>query len=479
MKRCSYLFAFLLLLCVSCSNSDLFSDSRQTDSNKSCLTKSDMASFKVNEEDINAYIRFKSLLSKDDSFEVKSVFPFPSEDKPFLYVINYSDSWEIISSDKRTAAVISSGEGEFDPHTENESMISWINYLGETVYVLSETNQIPKNGEDYIQFWNLLRSIDIKPDTRSGPDTLNHPVPGHYELLYADTTNVTTDIINHLIHTKWGQSEPFNQYCPIDSSRADYPRCLAGCIPVACGQIIYYYHYIGDACPEVYDSAYCNTREYDQTDWGQMCQWHKHWSNWSKFQTADSLRMAAVLLANIGKSIMLRYHWDFSSLPTIYPLQDYLLSEFGFDSFYSRFYSPYFNPYDYLLELLQEGYPSIISIYDTSLSNHNGHALILDRYQKKRLSYVYQYSYIPDDPDIISLPEWDVTYIYQYPEVLYFGMNWGFSGLYDSSWYISSSDWIIPSYTFNQKFEIMTFRNDGGYPGSGEEGGQSIITPLL
>lgn len=485
MKRCFLLFAFLLLFCVSCSNSDLFSDSRQTSSNNCCFTKSGISSFKVNEEDINAYLRFKSLLNKDDSFEVKSVFPFPSEDKPFLYAINYSDCWELVSSDKRTAVVISHGEGEFDPNTENESMLEWVTYLGETVDVLSKTNYMPKNGEDYCRFWGLLSSTNLKPITRSGPDTLYHPVPGHYELFQVDSATITTDIINHLISTKWGQGEPFNQYCPIDSSSQgvlhNYPHCKAGCIPVACGQILYYYHYDGDAIPAVYDSAYCNTREYDRTDWTKMIQRNKTDSNWAKFESSDSLRMAAVMLANIGKGIQLHYHWDWSALSSISPLQAVITDEYDFGCFYSSFSSNFFNAYDYLFDLLQDGYPSIISAEDTYLlTTRNAHAFILDRYKKTRTSYVFHYMYIPDDPNIIPLPEWDVDYVYQSPEVLYFGMNWGFCGSYDNSWHISTSDWSIDTYSFNHKMELMTFRNDGGEPdpGNGDEG-QSVIIPIL
>ena len=479
MKRCSLLFAFLLLLCVSCSNSDLFSDSRQTSSNKCCFTKSDISSFKVNEEDINAYLRFKSLLNKDDSFEVKSVFPFPSEDKPFLYAINYSDCWELVSSDKRTAVVISYGEGEFDPNTENESMLAWVTYLGETVDVLSKTNYMPKNGEDYCRFWELLSSTNLKPITRSGPDTLYHPVPGHYELFQVDSAIITTEDIDHLISTNWGQDFPFNQYCPIDSSVINYPRCLAGCIPVAAGQIVFYYHYSGDACPEVYDSAYCNTREYNRTDWTKMIQLNKTDSNWAKFETSDSLRMAAVMLANFGKGIQLHYRSSGSGLYSIESLQDVIMDEYYFGSFYATFEFASFNPYDYLFELLQDGYPSILSI----ISNYNnppvGHALVLDRYKKARTSYVFHYMYIPDDPNIIPLPEWDVDYVYQSPKVLYFGMKWGNRGLYDNSWHICTSDWRISSNIYDEKFELMTFRNDGGYPGEEEEEGQSILNPVL
>ena len=484
--------ALLVLLSgVSCSFSDenldvsvLNKDSDWFRKNNT-VTRGDMLSYEVTSEDIEAYIKYKALASKDESFEVKYVIPFPDEDNPALYAIIFNDYWELISTDKRTAPVIASGEGIFNQVIENNNLLSWIHCLADEVSVLKETDAYPKNADQYLQFWRLIKADKdlvqtISLPTRSeGPDTLDHPVPGHYEIIDLNSYETVISSINHLIQTKWGQTYPFNKYCPRDSSEwipyHGHPRCHAGCIPVAAGQLVYYYHYESDSSPEVYDSAFCYTREDSLTNWSLMGQYNKSSSNWSKFQTNDSLDMAAVMLANIGQGVHIKYHYGATGLPTIEPIVDCLFDEYDLECYYDHFYSLNFNmiPYDYIYSLLVDGYPSMLAAFanyvivspgDTLFKN--GHAFIVDRYKNSYITNEYTFHFVADDPTLPDIVE-DVFYVETLPTVRYFGMNWGWTGQGDDTWCVSSGDWVVcvnNVYNFRYKKEMITFLSDGSYP---------------
>lgn len=86
--------------------------------------------FLVNDADLEAYIHFKKLESKDPLFCVKSVTSFPDTDNPYVYIINYSHSWEVISADKRLhPTIIECEQGQFDSNTQNRNIMAWLSVL--------------------------------------------------------------------------------------------------------------------------------------------------------------------------------------------------------------------------------------------------------------------------------------------------------------------------------------------------------------
>lgn len=479
------LIAFSGLLC-SCSTSDCFVSSNSSTIKseafiKSLLTRSSDNEYRLTNEDLESYVKFKALASQQKDFRVNSVIPFPDNESPALYAINYDGYWELLSGDKRVTPVVASGEGAFSLEMDNKGLLAWAACLGEEILSLQDTDYLSETQTECIRFWklisadyDLIRKYELS--MRSGPDTLNHPVPGHYELACVEESETIISSINHLISTKWGQLAPYNIYCPLDYT-ANYSRCYAGCAPVAAGQIIYYYHYAGDNSPAVYDSAYCNTFQHPHTVWSQMNQYNKASSNWYKFQTADSSKMAAIMLANIGKGIPVRYgRTNSTTIDSLRQLMAVMLDEYNLESHFDYITSPSFtglSAYDYLYELLIAGYPSILSAFYNSIS---GHVFILDRYKNSYKTYTYYYSFIPDTmlPDDPYEYE-EVEYVEVMPVQRYFGMNWGLDGLNDDSWFIDSGDWQFNTVHLNYRREMLTFLNDGSYPpGEGFEA-QSII----
>ena len=519
-----FLFAFALGFsqCCSLTDTDFRSDSSCRGTNvrrQYPLTRSGGDIYNVTAEDIKAYIHFKTLENEKDTLVLKSIIPFPSDDNPSCYVINYEDSWEMISSDKRTAAVIATGEGEFNPDFETNKSIAWLSCLAEEIRVLKTTDKETKNSDKYQMFWKLITADKslFKSDgliTRSGPDTLDHPVPGHYELYDVEVNEITVSFKDHLIHTKWGQGVydeleninnsqqyPYNKYCPKDSSYHSiyqqlpgifpdsyddfFPLCYAGCVAVAGGQIVKYYRDLGNDGAEPYRYASCATREYPNTNYSAMLQWNKSFSNWTYFNGADSSDMAAVMLANIGKGCQMHYkgryiliqnQWYSQTIVSNVPLinlQSVLLNEYQTDSFFFVFDSSSINLYNYIEELLSNDYPSIV---DAGINDStNRHAFIIDRYKKEYTQYNYYYRFIPDDPNLSPNMFEETVYCQNTPSITYFGMNWGQYGFGDDIWCIKSGDWYDGSVHYLRKVYLMTFDAQGGYPPC--PGGQSINGP--
>lgn len=86
-------------------------------------------------------------------------------------------------------------------------------------------------------------------------------------------SNVRKDDI--FIKTKWGQEYGFNYYCP--KQNGQWP--LAGCVPVACGQLMYYYRF-----PSNYD-----------------------WDNMALNSATDA---SALLIAELGDAMNAKYGID-------------------------------------------------------------------------------------------------------------------------------------------------------------------------
>lgn len=508
----AFLFAAVFGIAHSCtiSDSEVLGDSSKENTavnDQGLATRGNGKVYEVSPGDLEAYIHFKTLVNEKDTLVVKSILPFPNDYDAACYVINYEDNWEMISSDKRTAAVIASGEGEFDPDFETNKSIAWLSCLAEEIRVLKTTDEETKNSDKYQMFWKLITADKslFKSNgliTRSGPDTLDHPVPGHYELV--DVETLYNDYsIDHLIKTKWGQDDPFNQYCPIDSSYNDayltdpdaffdcqgvFPHCLAGCVAVAGGQMVYYmYDEKEETDAEPFKYASCFTREYPLTVYGEMHQWNKSTLNWTDFHSEDSTRMAAVMLANIGKNSQMVYYGDYINLPITNEYYYYpqgsrtalinlssALSVYNTGCFFSDFALLGSGLYDYIEELLTREYPSIIDAgVGDSLTNR--HAFIVDRYSRHYAQYNFCYMFIPDDPNISPYLFEEVLYSLNGPGVTYFGMNWGICGQFDGTWCIKSGDWYMGNLNYNDRVYVMTFDIQGDPPGPGILSNEPIV----
>lgn len=56
-----------------------------------------------------------------------------------------------------------------------------------------------------------------------------------------DDATTSQPVVGPLIKTKWGQRDPFNRHCPKVMSEEGEVNCVAGCIPTALAQLVYFY----------------------------------------------------------------------------------------------------------------------------------------------------------------------------------------------------------------------------------------------
>ncbi len=492
--------AFIALF-ASCSMEPIENLADGTDSfttrSFSDLTLSD---FVVTKSDIHYYIQYVSAGRSVDWHrpnhraciqrlfhpEDAHVTPYPDKENPLVYILNYPATitapegrWEVISTDKRTEAVLVAGHGFLDMEKTNQNLAGWIKAkAGEIAAVREYSGPIKNDKERYAAWVSMVEfgkyfekiregNLTFDPEfnnknyghlvfdqTRSmSTDTSYHPVPGHYEYEHTLNKLEISQQISHMISTKWGQGAPFNQYCP---KNPDIPglRAPAGSEAVAGGQVVYWMHQENDGCPEVYGSAYCTAYFGPNMDWDLMEQFDKSSSNWAYFQTSDSTRMAAVMLANIGKDIQMEYGANYS-YGDLYDLKNCLYAEYGLESQDMAFNNGVDNPYDHILQSVQECSPVIVH----SAGDNQGtlpYTFIVDGY-RTGINYLYSsYIFTPD-------PGYSLPYsiygrvVHSATPVTQVCMNWGSNGFGSQIWADFSGDWYFSGGDYSNREALLSF----------------------
>ena len=196
---------------------------------------------------------------------------------PLLYIVNYKDGkgYAIISANKKNAPILAyADEGNFklgndpgstnyleifkaqskDAHLDTSDSLRIKHALEWAVFEKAEQTNTRASNTDIQQM--IQKEIDRK--TKLGytyigtitsasaylsdheyqlllKDISTHSDPNYnYQEVSLFFIKKTTTEIGPLIGTKWHQDEPFN---------VDAPNKLAGCVPIAVGQIVYYYKY--------------------------------------------------------------------------------------------------------------------------------------------------------------------------------------------------------------------------------------------
>ncbi|MCQ2138637.1 MAG: C10 family peptidase [Bacteroidales bacterium] len=432
---------------VSCSISDGDVDINSGIEPDCCVPASatrglDKSEFVVSEADIDCYISFKEKISKRE-ITVKSIEPVRSGNEAVAYAINYNDCWELVSGDKRTPIVLASGKGAFSLKTDNESFNAWISRICDCVNSLSRMEQLKDIHRKNITHWKLITNDQeylksLASETRSLNST-------RYEIIQIDTVDVS-EYTNHLVTTHWGQRAPFNMYCPLKSN-SDTDRVSAGCVAIAGAQVLNYLHGefdIPETAPTVATCSGHAPNSYTMSQSGFSS------SAWDGIENGDSTIMAA-LVAYVGKN-SLTYYSDNGSYATLENLMDYVLYPSGWEY---AVLDDYCDDYeDIIYELLRYDYPSIIGASMSSPIDPNftnSHAFIVDRYMNEMTDYYYTINIIEGGQVVGSLDHVERT-----EPIRYFGMNWGWYGLYDDIWCLATAPWSCAGYDFSP-VQIITF----------------------
>ena len=493
----------LSLLLVSCSFDSVVNNADSEFSTRSIELKD----YNVTIADARLYVAFKSSGNGVDHtlvreqlspFKMKDteIVPYP-EDDPLIFIINYpNERWEVLSSDKRTAPVLAAGMGCLKLDEFNPNRTSWIKSMAEDIKALKSFSDPIENESVNIQSWvtmlefgeymadlqanhpDLLsayfsRLKDFDPDlhqlTRSTPDTSAHPVPGHYQYYTAQQMEIPTVVVNHLTSTKWGEGAPYNQYCPIDANN-NGQRAPAGSEAVAGGQLVYYMHYWGDGdiCPEVYSTAFCTAHIGDDPmDWTNMEQFDKSSSNWANFQTSDSTRMAAVLLANIGSRMQMNYGVNYS-YGDLTALQAALADEYGLESYDLPFVGGPVDPYTWIRESIVDDQIPVIAHSAAGNDNTPAATFLIDGYKSVIANEYGYYKFVPDDANDFEHIFFTEIFLKSSTTRSYYCMNWGRNGTGSNDWCVVSGDWKCASiYDHSNRQSFLSFRMQGEDPWAG------------
>lgn len=473
MRTRTLIWVMVLLAVCSCSKTD---DQNASIADRSTLPLStkgeqtinpkslDMVYF-VSPEDIRAYTHFRKLLAKKDNVDlsVESIVPLgPQEDVTLCYLINYNDGWEVISADKRTPVVLAaqeSGTLNLEECPENEGLaaqLSWIGYLAAEVLSVRSNPEYKPNDPEAINgvtssqdFWCAITTPGELFENRDGGG--NPPgLEGYWELVSITEETLEYDQV-YLTTPAWSQSSPYNTYAPY---RTDYPslHAPAGCVAVAGAEMLYFlYNHLSSNIPipsAAYVSGNINsyTISFDTPST----------ANWGPVLNGNTDAIA-VLLAYIG--YCLPNQWGNTGTgSSLTNLKNNVYSNFGIASTLADYTAS-----SAKYALTSSGRPIIMSAYGNvtyflGIPIYNdGHAFLIDKYKRVRKRYTYYYEWVYGyEGEIINFAP-------EYTEVYYgtpylddtVGMNWGWGGYGNSSWYSLSGSWSIDEYSFDYDRDML------------------------
>ena len=279
--------------------------------------------FFVTEKDIQAYMKFRSKVTKTELTNSTFSPIVGSIGDTLMYALNYQEGWELIAADKRCRTVLASGnEGSFFLDELIPPVKFWLDCLADEVRQVRSIEcydevgdaEVIRQMQNSFSFWDMITpdSHVIPPmiaQTKSGLD----PIPaddGYWDLYDVVIDTISHLRINHLIQTHWDQNPPYNSYSPLKSNSTTQ-RAPAGCVAVAAGQVANYFNKLCGYPEEVPLTAFCDAQipsggYYQPTTIDS----HMYISNFST-DAWDSIPsngdMCAKLLAEIGIAVNMKY----------------------------------------------------------------------------------------------------------------------------------------------------------------------------
>ncbi len=395
---------------------------------------------------------------------VTDVKPYgPNEDVVLLYVVNYADGWEIISADQRSTAVLAyCEEGQFSLEDAIPGEQVWLETVACDILNLrladEDTTRSNAAQSRNVSFWepyvNPISGVDeqTRVEIPSRPELPT--TPGRYVLQSSVAGSRVYETVNHMVETKWGQSWPWNVYCPLKTDGSG-ERAPAGCVAVAGAQMLYYLHNhfgVPQSVGRTNDNYDIWEGVPDSLIWNKMVRKLTTWveDGVTYAMESDSTKMVAAFLAHIGNLVGMNYGNNGSGAPSV-NLQDVFATHYGITSEWGFFDE------DVMWSTLLQGLPVYASAYaeeDEILGipiELSGHAFLIDGYQ--RLEYFVTHTYVwvplqvnPNDPPA-RMPMYTERVVTGY-DYVYICMNWGWTGSCDDNgnspaWYAADRDWQI------------------------------------
>ena len=408
-------------------------------------------SYYVSEEDLQDYLRYKSL-ALEKEIEVNEIIPFKdAEDNTLLYLINYDEGWDLIAADKRaTIPLGTSPEGSLSLDNKDCPVVTWVGCLAEDVSIMRMTDEAISNTSEVVMY-NINFWKAVTADKSLFTDILNEYFPveqtrdpsfpfvpypnGHYELSEVYYSEVIADSVFHMIPVYWQQW--YNDYVPWRSDTTYY-RAPAGCVAVAGAQMLYYLHYAIGVPVAAPTSAYC---------WGFVGDSNYNWNQYDYSSTAWAQMalyggdVAEMLIAAVAKKVNTQFGNQGSSAHT-YDLPDDCFADFGISSTYASYND------STIKAALLNGMPTIVRANGSfnGIYSYDGHSFIIDGYLRHRIETTYVYIWVWDDNDPNAshpkIPAYEYVE-YDAPYIDYYYINWGWGLTHRTDRFAVTGDWLV------------------------------------
>lgn len=143
--------------------------------------------------------------------------PFVYQGDTVMYIANYGNGWELLSTDRRVPLVIASSDtGEFTPNDTTNMNPAILAYISSVADELHFVKQIEDTNESSYGLWQALtlNNDEVDPaQVKVNPKALEknraitlQPGSGYWELISTTSPQTTTKEIPHIIETKWGKT---------------------------------------------------------------------------------------------------------------------------------------------------------------------------------------------------------------------------------------------------------------------------------
>ncbi len=437
----------------------------------------------VSATDLEDYIKYRGSISKRANFTVKDVESYGLDSSHTLfYIVNYDQGWEVVSADKRLQPRMAYGDnGEFDINSDNEPMQFWISILadgvlqtrrqsGDTLASSSENATNGKGGEnesknDNVDFWDSISNTsttrgEINTPTWGPLDTLEglFPPPEIKRYFLPNGTVVeryTRSTLGEQMLTEWGQSEPWNLYCPKINNDPGTMRCPAGCTAIAGAQLLYSLRVQKEWDISTPEYAICNAVYPDDTQsFGPLST--TPWTNMAldlDDTDTDSRNKSASLIAYVGYISDMDYGTS-SSGAYLSQLRDGLADNYNISCTQSQYSTTS------VMGGLSE-HPIAISGYSNIILT-NGHSWIIDEYVFEKTVTRRYYIETTEDLTYYELSQLTVDdatgYITATATSTNYHMNWGWYGDCNGYYALPPEDWDTDNYSAYQ-YHLLILHN--------------------
>ena len=488
MKR-DYLSCLLVLFFFcSCTNGAFLDFDSDKDSNPAIVTKSDM------EKSVSFTSQSYSISVSDARFAAEKIFsakqklvdfyPYVFGGDTLFYIANYNQGYKVLSADKRTSVILlEADKGIVSPEKNDGSFnapLFWLDNLAADIYEMKHSNREVKDAGN-LEFWNSVSKCNsTSKRVPSRIDSIGFEDDEHTWVKIQEYETQRTYLendIDHLIQTKWGQWEPWNEKMPF-AAHGDHTKCPTGCAAVAMSQILYFTHHnLGkptwlnhdaEMSGVSYDINNCTLSYYSGTYTPDSPRWNQMALNSFGIHTD----YVSSLMVDVGYTLGIQYTPEESGASSI-DIDDF--NHYGITCNKAAFNTGTVD------SNIQAGKPVLITafagantILGINVSYYDGHAWLIDGMQTKvnerTIGYVWKrvcdLDYEPNglplyteeqamalEPNLFpgkTVTETSRAYSY------FYRMNWGWDGSYDNVLYGKTDNgWEVGSYNFRYNKQII------------------------